>query len=122
MKLFRWLVGAVVLAAIVALIIFRPLPFLFYPKLPHLAFYGRALYILILACLLCLYRVVKGPSSADRLVAIDLMGIMIIGLCGVLTITTQRSWYMDIGIAWALQSFITVMAFSKFLEGRNLDA
>ncbi len=122
MKLFRWLVGAVVLAAIVALIIFRPLPFLFYPKLPHLDFYGRALYILILACLLCLYRVVKGPSSADRLVAIDLMGIMIIGLCGVLTITTQRSWYMDIGIAWALQSFITVMAFSKFLEGRNLDA
>lgn len=122
MRFLRWFIGVLVILSIVALIVFRPMPFLFYPKLPYVAFFGRALYILILACLLCLYRVIKGPSSADRIVAVDLMGIMIIGLCGVLTITTQRSWYMDIGIAWALQSFITVLGFSKFLEGRNLDA
>ncbi len=110
------------MGAIIGLIIFRPLPVLFYPNLPHYEFYNRAFYILILACLMCLFRVVKGPSSTDRLVAIDLMGIMIIGLCGVLTIVTGRGWYMDIGVAWALQSFITVLAFSKYLEGRNLDA
>jgi multicomponent Na+:H+ antiporter subunit F len=71
---------------------------------------------------MCLYRVARGPTSADRIVAVDLLGVMIIGLCAVLTITTGRSWYLDIGLAWALQSFITILALSKFLEGKDLDS
>ncbi len=114
--------GAAILVGIVALILLRPLPFLFYPKLPFAGFFGRALYILILASLLCLYRVVRGPTPADRLVAVDLFGIMIIGLCAILTISTRRNWYLDIGLAWALQSFITVLALSKSMEGKDFDA
>jgi multicomponent Na+:H+ antiporter subunit F len=122
LKIIRWLLSGVVLLGTLSLIIFYPLPFLFYQKLPHIPFMGRALYILLLASLLCLYRVVRGPSPADRIMAIDIMGIVIIGLCAILTITTGRNWYMDVGIAWALQSFITVLALSKHLEGKNLDA
>jgi multicomponent Na+:H+ antiporter subunit F len=121
-KRWRWLIGAIALVGILAVIVWRPPPFLFYPKLPFVAFFGRALYVLVLASFLCLYRVARGPTSADRIVAVDLLGVMIIGLCAVLTITTQRSWYLDIGLAWALQSFITVLALSKFLEGKNFDA
>ena len=122
MKLLRWIALAVTLIIITAVIIFKPFPFLFYPNLPHIAFFGRALYILILASFMCLYRILRGPTSADRIVAVDLLGILITGFCAVLTITTGRSWYIDIGIAWVLQSFITVLALSKFLEGKNLDA
>ena len=121
MKKIKWIVGAIALGGAIGLIIFRPLPFLFYPNLPHLGFLGRALYILILACILCLYRICKGPTGADRVVAIDILGIMIAGLCSVLTISTGRSWYIDIGIAWALQSFISTLALSKYLEGRGFD-
>jgi len=121
MRTFRWFIGAIILAAIVALIIVRPLPFLFYPDLPYVGFLGRVLYIIILACILCLYRVWKGPTGADRIVAIDILGIMIIGLCSILTISTGRSWYIDIGIAWALQSFISTLALSKYLEGKGFD-
>lgn len=103
------------------MILWRPFPFLFYMELPHLAFFARALYILVLCCLLCLFRVWKGPTGADRIVAIDILGIMIVGLCAVLTISTNRSWYIDIGIAWALQSFISTLALSKFCEGRGFD-
>ncbi len=116
-----WLVGTIILAGILALIIFRPLPFLFYPDLPYLGFLGRALYIIILSCVLCLYRIWKGPTGADRIVAIDILGIMIIGLCSILTVSTGRSWYIDIGIAWALQSFISTLALSKYLEGKDFD-
>jgi len=42
-------------------------------------------------------------------------------LCAILTISTGRSWYIDIGIAWALQSFISTLALSKYLEGRGFD-
>jgi len=121
LRKIRWLIGAVVLIGIVALILIRPLPFLFYPGLPFAHFLGRALYIIILCCFMCLYRICRGPTGADRIVAIDILGIMIVGLCSVLTLVTNRSWYLDIGIAWALQSFISTLALSKYLEGRGFD-
>ena len=121
MKRIKWLIGAITLTAIVSLLLLRPLSFLFYPDLPYLAFLGRALYIIILACIFCLYRIWRGPTGADRIVAIDILGIMIVGLCSILTISTGRSWYIDIGIAWALQSFISTLALSKYLEGKDFD-
>lgn len=121
MKIVRWFIGGVFLAVMLALIILRPLPFLFYPDLPYVGFLGRAIYIIILACIMCLYRIAKGPTSADRVVCTDILGIMIIGLCSILTISTGRSWYIDIGIAWALQSFISTLALSKYLEGKSFD-
>ena len=121
MKIFRWFIGMIFLVGIVILIVIRPLPFLFYPDLPYIGFLGRVLYIIILACILCLYRVWRGPTGADRIVAVDILGILIVGLCAVLTISTGRSWYIDIGIAWALQSFICALALSKYLEGKGFD-
>ena len=121
MRKIRWFIGAVILLGVVGLILFRPLPFLFYPDLPYIDFLGRVLYIIILACFMCLYRICRGPTGADRIVAIDILGIMIVGLCAILTLSTNRSWYIDIGIAWALQSFISTLALSKYLEGRGFD-
>lgn len=121
MKEIRWLIGVIILGAIVALIITRPIPFLIYPDLPYIGFLGRVIHIIILACLMCLYRICRGPTGADRLVAIDILGIMIVGLCAILTISMGRPWYIDIGIAWALQSFIGALALSKYLEGRDFD-
>lgn len=76
----------------------------------------------LLVCFgLSLYRILRGPSSADRAVATDILGILVIGFCALLVIFTNKEWYMDIAIAWALQSFIAVLALAKFLEGRNFD-
>ncbi|OPL18738.1 MAG: multiple resistance and pH regulation protein F [Candidatus Aegiribacteria sp. MLS_C] len=86
-----------------------------------MGFVGRVVYILILSSLLVLFRVLRGPTAADRIVAIDIFGILIVGLCAVLSIATGRSWYIDIGIAWGLQSFIGTLALSKYLEGRSFD-
>jgi len=121
MKILRWILGAIVLTAVITTILIKPLPFLFYKDLPYVNFVGRAIHILILSCALCLYRILRGPTGADRIVAIDIFGIMIVGFCAILTISTGRSWYIDIGIAWALQSFIATLAFSKYLEGRGFD-
>ena len=121
MKNIRWILGAIALVAVITLIMVKPLQFLFYGDLPYLGFFGRALCIILLSCILSLYRIWKGPTGADRIVAIDILGIMIIGFCALLTITTKRSWYMDIGIAWALQSFISTLALSKYLEGKGFD-
>jgi multicomponent Na+:H+ antiporter subunit F len=63
----------------------------------------------------------RGPTAADRAVAIDILGILIVGFCAILSIPTGRSWYMDVAIAWGLQSFIATIALAKYLEGRDLD-
>jgi len=121
MKILKWLIGTIVLAVILGAILTRDLPILMAEDTPHLAFFGRVLYILLLSAVMCLYRIWRGPTGADRIVAIDILGIMIVGLCAMLTIVTRRNWYMDIGIAWTLQSFISTLALSKFLEGRGFD-
>ncbi|TRZ96285.1 cation:proton antiporter [bacterium] len=69
----------------------------------------------------CLFRLMRGPTPADRAVAVDTLGILIVGFCAVLSISTGRDWYIDIAIAWALQSFIGALALAKYLEGRGFD-
>ena len=50
-----------------------------------------------------------------------MLGILIVGFCAILSFSTGRDWYIDIGIAWALQSFIGIMALAKYLEGKDFD-
>jgi multicomponent Na+:H+ antiporter subunit F len=121
MKRLKWFIGAIALMSAIGLIIIKPLPFLFYHDLPHVAFFGRALFILLLCCLLLLWRLIKGPTGADRIVVLDILGVMLVGLCAILTIPTGRSWYIDIAIAWTLQSFISTLALAKYLEGKGFD-
>ncbi len=122
MKLVRWISGTIVLLAIIILIIVLPFRSMFFAQdSGHIGFVGRVVYILILSSVLILFRVLKGPTAADRIVAIDIFGILIVGLCAVLGIATGRSWYIDIGIAWGLQSFIGTLALAKYLEGRSFD-
>ena len=120
-KRLNWIIGAIVILAVFSLIILSPLPVLFCPGLPFMLLFKRAFFVLLVSCLLCLFRVLRGPTAADRAVAIDILGILILGFCALLSIPTGRSWYIDIGIAWALQSFIGTLALAKYLEGRDLD-
>jgi len=69
----------------------------------------------------CLLRICLGPTPADRAVAVDTLGVLIVGFCAILSIPTGRDWYIDIAIAWALQSFIGALALAKYLEGRGFD-
>ncbi len=79
------------------------------------------LLLLIVGCFLCLFRVALGPTPPDRAVAIDIIGVMVVGICGVFAIITGMDWYLNIAIAWALLSFIGTLALAKYLEGRGFD-
>ncbi len=117
----RYILGLAFILLILYFILFSPLPVLMYPGLPFMGLLKRVVGILIVASFFCLYRIFKGPTAPDRIVAVDMLGILIVGLCAVLTIVTKRSWYIDIGIAWALQSFISTLALSKFMEDKHFD-
>ena len=76
---------------------------------------------LFVCCFLCLYRIGLGPSAPDRTVAIDILGIVVVGCCAVLGLYTKKDFYLNIALAWALLSFIGTIALAKFLEGRSFD-
>jgi multicomponent Na+:H+ antiporter subunit F len=117
----RWLLGLIAIAAALAALVKLDIPVLFYQKLRYTQFFTRCFFVLLMSSVLCLYRVMRGPTAADRIVAIDILGILIVGFCAILSIPTKRAWYIDIGIAWSLQSFISTLALSKYLEGKDMD-
>lgn len=120
-KRIRWLIGLAATALVLFAIFSYDIAILFHHKLPYVAFFRRSFFILLLCSVLCLYRVLRGPTAADRIVAIDILGILIVGFCAVVGIPTGRHWYIDIGIAWTLQSFISTLALAKYLGGKDLD-
>lgn len=82
---------------------------------------GTLIIILIILCYLCLYRAWRGPTIPDRMVAIDILGILVVGICALLAITTKRNFLIDIALAWIFLSFIGTLALAKYLSGRKFD-
>ena len=76
---------------------------------------------LLLCCFLCLYRIGRGPTAPDRTVAIDILGIVIVGFCAIISLVTKKTFCLNVALAWSLLSFIGTIALAKFLEGRNFD-
>jgi multicomponent Na+:H+ antiporter subunit F len=70
---------------------------------------------------MCLYRIGRGPTAPDRAVAMDILGIVLVGFCSLLGLVTGKDFYLNVALAWALLSFIGTIALAKFLEGRNFD-
>lgn len=117
-KGLRWFIGLLAMLAILLGITIYSLPALLEWQSPWLA---RLFFVLLLCFGMCLFRVMRGPTPADRAVGVDTLGILIAGFCALLSIPTGRDWYLDIAIAWALQSFIGALALAKYLEGRGFD-
>jgi len=80
---------------------------------------GFAVAVLVVASFLCLYRIGAGPTAPDRIVAIDILGTLIVGFCAVVALRTNRDFYMNVALAWALLSFVGTLALAKHLEGRG---
>lgn len=79
------------------------------------------LWALVFSSFLCLYRIGTGPTPPDRTVAIDILGTLVVGFCAFIALVTGKDFYMNIGISWALLSFIGTIALAKFLERRSFD-
>ena len=70
---------------------------------------------------LCLYRIARGPTAPDRMVAIDILGTVVVGFVAILTAVTGKEYLLNVAIVWAMVSFVGTLALSKHLEGRGLD-
>jgi len=79
------------------------------------------LYVQIALSGVCLYRIIRGPTIPDRMVAIDIFGILVVGVCAIISILTGKKFIIDIGIAWIILSFIGTITLAKYLSGKKLN-
>jgi len=61
-------------------------------------------------------RVMRGPSLPDRVVALDLVGLLAVSVISVMAIATQQPVLLDAAIALALIAFLSTVAFARFIE------
>lgn len=63
-----------------------------------------------------LIRLIKGPRLESRVVALDLLTIIGIGVIAIYSMITGRPVFLDIAIVLALISFLGTIAFASYLE------
>jgi multicomponent Na+:H+ antiporter subunit F len=80
--------------------------------------YGAILPLLSISLLLTFVRLLRGPSLADRVVALDLMVAIIMGIIAVYAIAAHQSALLDVAMVLALLSFLGTVAFARYIELR----
>ena len=71
--------------------------------------------VLALGQILAMVRVVVGPTSADRILALDTMVINALGLVVVLGIYQGTQIYFEVSLLIAMLGFVSTVALTRFL-------
>lgn len=75
-----------------------------------------SLLLVIVSILGLLHRIFWGPTTPDRLVALDAIGVVLISSTALLSVLFGTGFFMEVILLVAIMSFIGTIAFSKFLE------
>lgn len=72
--------------------------------------------VLCVAVVLALVRLIRGPNIADRVVALDLIATIIVGMTAVLAIATSEPTFLSVSIVLALVAFLGTVAFAYYVQ------
>ena len=79
------------------------------------------LVILALLTICCLIRAVMGPTIADRLVAVNMMGTMVMVMIAILAFLLKEGYLVDICLIYAMISFLAVIILTKVYMGVYME-
>jgi multicomponent Na+:H+ antiporter subunit F len=74
------------------------------------------LVLLMLGILLAFIRLLIGPDPADRIVALDLISILIVAFLAAFSIYADEKSFLDVAIAYALIAFLGTVALARYRE------
>jgi len=72
---------------------------------------------LLLAVVIALIRVIKGPTAPDRVVGLDTINTIVIISMVIFGAAFRDVIYIDVAIVYALLSYISTLFIAKYLEG-----
>ncbi len=73
--------------------------------------------VLLFVALMASYRLFMGPTIFDRLISLNVSGVILSIVFIIMSIDTGLGFYVDIAISFNILNFIAVIAFAKYLEG-----
>lgn len=80
--------------------------------------------LLVTTILMCValgvLRFLRGPTDADRIIALDILFAAAIALCAAAALYTQRVLFLDIAIGVALVGFVATLAWARLVEVRRV--
>ena len=79
--------------------------------------YITLLIVLSFMLMICLIRAVTGPRVADRLMAVNMMGTMVMVMISILALMLGEGYLVDICLIYAMISFLAVVVISKVYIG-----
>lgn len=71
--------------------------------------------MLVIAFFLTVFRLVRGPSTADRVLALDFLFTLGVTFIAIFIVSTGRYVYIDIAIALGLVGFLATVAYARFV-------
>jgi len=72
--------------------------------------------IIGVAVVLCLLRMLKGPTTPDRAVAVDTLATVTTALLVLLGFIFKRYVYLDVSLVYAVLTFVGTVAIARYLE------
>lgn len=69
-----------------------------------------------LAALLTAYRLFRGPSHYDRLVASDTLAVIAVAFIAVFSTNPARTSFIDVAIVYAMIGYVGVVVIARFLQ------
>lgn len=80
---------------------------------------GWMIAFLLGSCLVGIIRIIIGPSAADRLTALNLVGSQVIALLVLIAQRAGSTQYLDVAMVYAIFGFLGLLAFTRYLSGRR---
>ena len=77
------------------------------------------LIMVILSLAVAFIRLARGPSLEDRVVALDMMTVSLLAVCGVLAMSTSQPALLDVALVLALVGFLATVALARYAERRD---
>lgn len=75
-----------------------------------------------IALFLAALRLFRGPTLADRVVALELIASLMVGMIGVIAIVAEQAVLVDVAIALTLVGFLGAVSFARYMEkGEHRD-
>ncbi|MBE5776751.1 MAG: sodium:proton antiporter [Clostridiales bacterium] len=79
--------------------------------------FTAALCVLGVLALLGLIRAILGPLTTDRIVAVNMMSTIVIVMIGILALMLHEGYLADVGLIYAMISFLSVVVLCKVFMG-----
>ena len=77
--------------------------------------------ILALLILVAIIRSAIGPATSDRIISINMIGTIVMVLIAILTIYMKEDYLADVGLIYAMISFVAVVVLTKVYTGIHLS-